>query len=298
MHIDSIALKAQKRLNLMMPLKFKLDRRSLEVMYTSFVLPTMEYANVVWGGTYDSDLCKLEKIHVEGMRLITGATAQSNIAKLYEDTGFCSFKSRCEYSMLVMMYKMKHNMTPTYLNDLLPPENQEFIAYNLRNREDVSLVPTRLDSFKRSFLPTAIRLWNKLKIEDRHSANILSFKSNLKRANEETNVLYYYGQRWAAVHHARLRIGCSKLKYDLCFNLHVIGEPKCGCGANLEDADHFFLFCPNYDDIRVSLYESFPDKNYFDIHTILYGSQDFSEAANKEVFEAVHKYITDSKRFT
>ncbi len=49
----------------MVPLKFKLDRKSLEIMYNSFVLPTMEYANVVfWGGTYESDLSKLEKIHI------------------------------------------------------------------------------------------------------------------------------------------------------------------------------------------------------------------------------------------
>ena len=192
---------------------------------------------------------------------------------------------------------MKHNLTPTYLNDLLPPENQEFIPYNLRNREDVSLLPTRLDSFKRSFLPTATRLWNKLSIQDRHSASIASFKSNLQKSYGETNVLYCYGQCWAASHHARLRIGCSNLKYDLCFKLHVIDNPRCDCGADLEDAEHFFLYCPNYDDIRANLYESFPGINYFNIHNILYGNHDLSDIANKEVFEAVHKYITDSKRF-
>ena len=72
------------------------------------------------GGTYDSDLCKLEKIHVEGMRLITGATARSNIAKLYEDTSFCPFKTRCENAMLKMMYKIKNDLAPSYLKDLLP----------------------------------------------------------------------------------------------------------------------------------------------------------------------------------
>jgi len=48
----------------------------------------MEYANIVWGGTFDSDLVKVEKIHVEGMRLITGATIRSNIANLHNETGF------------------------------------------------------------------------------------------------------------------------------------------------------------------------------------------------------------------
>ena len=44
-------------------------------MYTSFVSSSMSYACVVWGGTYQSDLSKLEKIQADGVRLITGATS-------------------------------------------------------------------------------------------------------------------------------------------------------------------------------------------------------------------------------
>ena len=198
---------------------------------------------------------------------------------------------------MIMMYKIRHHLTPIYLNDLLPADNQEYIWYNLRNRDDISLQPTRLETFKRSFMPTVTRLWNKLPINHRCAPTLTSFKSNLRKSHGETNILYYYGQRWPAVHHARLRIGCSKLKYDLCFNLHVIDDPRCNCGADIEDAEHFFLFCPNFNDIRVTLYASFPDINYINIHTILYEYQDLSEDDNKAVFEAVQKFITDSERF-
>ena len=54
----------------MVPLKFKLDRKSLEVMYNAFVLPIMEYGNVVSGGSYDSDIAKLEHIHVKRWDLL------------------------------------------------------------------------------------------------------------------------------------------------------------------------------------------------------------------------------------
>ena len=136
-----------------------------------------------------------------------------------------------------------------------------------------------------------------LPINTRHAPTLESFKYTLRKSYRESNILYYYGQRWPAIHHARLRIGCSKLKYDLCFNLHVIDDPSCSCGAHIEDAEHFFLFCPNYNDIRVNSYTSFPDMNYFDISTILYGNHDLPVEANKAVFEAVHKFMIDSKRF-
>ena len=46
----------------------------------------MEYCIAVWGGTYDSNILKLERLNVEAQRLITDATARSNISNLYAET--------------------------------------------------------------------------------------------------------------------------------------------------------------------------------------------------------------------
>ena len=47
-HIDHIKAKSWFRLNIMRKLKFQLDRKLLEIMYTSFIRPLLEYSNVVW----------------------------------------------------------------------------------------------------------------------------------------------------------------------------------------------------------------------------------------------------------
>ncbi len=62
----------------------------------------MEYANVVWGGTYESDMLKLERIHIDGMRLVTGATARSNIANLYNDACTVGNLSMKDVTMLCL----------------------------------------------------------------------------------------------------------------------------------------------------------------------------------------------------
>ena len=46
-HIDCITSKAWIRINIMRKLKFILDRQSLEIIYTSFIRPVLEYADVV-----------------------------------------------------------------------------------------------------------------------------------------------------------------------------------------------------------------------------------------------------------
>ena len=66
-HIQEIAVAANKRLNLLKYFKFKLDRKTLETIFVSFIQPTLEYADCVWGGTYDIDLDILDKIQIDAM---------------------------------------------------------------------------------------------------------------------------------------------------------------------------------------------------------------------------------------
>ena len=47
-HIRRIYEKAAARLNLLRMLKYDLDRRSLLRFYTSYIRPTLEYADIVW----------------------------------------------------------------------------------------------------------------------------------------------------------------------------------------------------------------------------------------------------------
>lgn len=47
-HLEYIKSKAWNRINVMRKLKFKLDRRSLQTIYFSFIRPLLEYADVVW----------------------------------------------------------------------------------------------------------------------------------------------------------------------------------------------------------------------------------------------------------
>ena len=47
-HLDYIKSKAWTRINVMRKLKFKLDRKSLQTIYFTFIRPILEYASVVW----------------------------------------------------------------------------------------------------------------------------------------------------------------------------------------------------------------------------------------------------------
>ena len=179
----------------------------------------------------------------------------------------------------------------------MPPSNQELSNYHLRNKNDLSIVPSRIDCHKRSFFPTAVDLWNNLPLTIRLSPSLSSFKRCLQKQIRVKNPLYYYGQRWPTIHHARMHIGCSQLNFDLCRNLHVIDSPFCTCGAPLEDAFHFFFICPRFDIHRAKLRGLVEEMCPFVLDNVLFGDPNLSFKPNSVVFDAVHEFIIDTQRF-
>jgi hypothetical protein len=281
---------------MLIPLKYKLDRKTLETMYTTFVRPTMEYSIIVWGGTYDTTLSKLEQLNIKAMRIISGAIANSNITKLRNETSICSISERRDAAMLKMFYKIKNNLAPNYLHELIPPERHEIIQYALRNNTTIQPPFARLETLKRSFIPCAIKLWNSLPIATRNTNNLSQFKQLISKASNK-NILYYYGKRWSNIHHARLRMGCSGLNFDLYTNVHVVNSPICECGNGPETAQHYLMSCPNFNNQRDALRSAVVQLCDFNFDILLYGNENLEYNENCLVFDAVHKFIEDTNRF-
>ena len=117
----------------------------------------------------------------------------------------------------------------------------------------------------------------------------------LNQGNIKIPNYYYYGSRFNNIHHVRIRNKCSALNFHLFIN-HVKDSAMCSCSEGIEDAEHIFLKCKNYDDERnVLLHElsSYDNK----LETLLFGKNDLSYNDNVSIFRAVHTFIHDSKRF-
>ena len=108
-HIEHIKEKAWQRLNVMRRLKFILDRKSLETIYTSFIRPVLEYGDTVWDNCTLYEKRELDKIQNEAARIATGATAPVSIQVLYDEVGWETFQTSRTY--LSCLYFSKCNTT-------------------------------------------------------------------------------------------------------------------------------------------------------------------------------------------
>ena len=120
-HIADITSKTWKRINVFRSLMFKLDRKTLETIYFSFIRPTLEYSDVVWDNCNCDEKYRIEQIQIEAALIVTGATRSCSRSKLLEDTGWISLEKRRYNHRLLTFFKMLKKDVPLYLKDLVPP---------------------------------------------------------------------------------------------------------------------------------------------------------------------------------
>ena len=298
-HIYNVLKSASKVLGIMRSLKFKVSRKSLNTIYVTHLRPIIEYACVVWDGCalYEKEL--LDKIQHEAARIVSGLTRSVSLSNLYNEVKWPSLDIRRQYIKLINMYKIHNGHSPTYLANLLPPTVQQQSSRSLRNGDDYVIVSRRTHLYSRSFLPSAIDLWNSLDINIRNSNTISHFKSNLKRvffASEKIPQYFFTGNRKSSIIHARLRNNCSDLNSDL-FQNHLTTSPVCSCGMEIENASHYFFKCSKYHIQRLLLFNALRSFHPLKSDTLLHGKQSLNDEENGIIFTEVQRFISATKRF-
>ena len=284
-HINYIKEKAWNRINTMRKLKFQLHRKSLEIIYTSFIRPILEYGNEIWDNCTQYEKDDLEKIQTEAARIATGATKLVSIENLYSEIGWDTLDIRRKKQKLTLFYKMVNNLTPNYLSSLIPSSVTEASNYNLRNPHDIRTVNARTSQNFSSFLPSTIREWNTLPESQRNSSTITSFKYQLNQPNSYIPKFYYVGERRVQILHTRLRTKCNSLNYYI-FTKNLTDSPLCRCGS-VENTEHYLLQYRLYRQPRTEMLNSISQVCHVTLDVLLFGDSSMSNEANTTIFLSV-----------
>lgn len=292
-HIREITSKAWRRINILRKLKFDLDRKTLSVIYTSFIRPLLEYGDIIWDNLTLRESEEIEKIQIEACRIITGATKSCSKSKVLVESGLEPLSKRRYKHRLTTFYKMIHHSTPPYLYLLIPQSNFQVNQRNLRSKNDIQNLAYNSNLYGNSFLPATIRDWNALPDNIKAQPSLNSFKYSLDQDLSKIPPYFYIGERYLQVMHTRLRLQCSSLNADLHAN-HISLDDKCTCGER-ETAEHYLLNCSKYSNIRHNTINKITVNVNIDI--LLKGCPLYSDEVNSEIFKLVQKYIHDSNRF-
>ena len=168
-HIDYLCSVITSRITHLKQLSFYVPENIQKLFYQSHILSLIDYGFNSWGSTSVTKFERINKLQKRAARIILKADFTTPLADMFQRLGWMSVKRRIDYNKSVMTYKALHNLTPSYISDLLTPKAQ-INNRTLRSSEDGSLAqPKARTAFYTgsftfstpkllSILPTAVKL--------------------------------------------------------------------------------------------------------------------------------------------
>ena len=166
-HIRSRINKAAPALNMLIRNSRQTPRQVKENIYRSFIRPVLEYGCTVYDNCPAVLSHLIERTQRQAALACTGAYRDTSHVTLLNELGWPTLSKRRDYYKLCQLYKLVNNISPSYLIEYLPINVEH--DYGLRNNNDIRLPHTRTLSYRNSFFPSAIRLWNGTNMGTRNS---------------------------------------------------------------------------------------------------------------------------------
>ena len=314
-HIRDRCNVAMKRVTLLKRLALKVPRSTKLTIYTAFIRPILEYGSVVFDNCTSELSEEIENVQRQAVLSITGAYVNTSHISLLAEVGLCRLSQRRTMAKLVLLFKIVNGLVPSYLRTLL---TKAHICDSKTRNEGYIKLPTddrsllRKNYFLKSFIPSTVNLWNKLKPSVRAIHEIDTFKTAITKIYSPCVLYkpYLWGFSKGFVNLSRIRMGLSALNAQRK-KYHFINDSSCpNCGARHESPDHFLLLCPAYHAARVDMVNELlkvpqiqiepklqePHKNKtFLTKTFLKGTE--NEVLDIRLFSIIASYIEKTNRF-
>ena len=155
---------------------------------------------------------------------------------------------------------------------------------------------TRLGSYESSFMPSTLKLWNQLDVNIRNCESLSQFKKCIRIIPPKISDHLSIGERKYNVFLIRIRHNCSSLHNDL-FGVNIIVSPRCDCGADIENADHYFFDCIRFHTSRNKPLLTLNFIQGISSDLLVNGSSDYDYDTNELIISATLKILKESGRF-
>jgi hypothetical protein len=159
-------------------------------------------------------------LQLDAARIVSSLPIFTKTDKLYSETGWTTLSSRRHNRKLQLFYNIKNRHAPNYLRELIPPTVQSTTTYPLGNGSDLIIPFCRLSITTESFIPSTLKLWNRLGQSDRNLDTLTKFKKAIRKEQSDNakriQKHFYYGPRKLNIILTQLRNSYSfqsKLRY-------------------------------------------------------------------------------------
>ena len=159
-NVDNVVPKAQRTLNLLRRNLWGCSQQTKDVAYKTLVRPVLEYAGAAWDPFQGNHIAGLEKIQRRAARFVTGRhSREDSVTQMMSELHWRSLQERRLTSRLCMMFKTVNGYaacTLPYDATSVPPTTRT------SHQQQYSVPPSRGNTYKFSYFPRTLRVWNLL----------------------------------------------------------------------------------------------------------------------------------------
>ena len=167
-HIELICSKISRNVGLLYRISLSCPKFIVRRLYYAFILPYMNYCNIIWGGAAKVHLDKLLKLQKRAVRIITGSSYLEHTAPLFKQLEFLKIDEIYRFSCCIHVFKNR-NLFQSNSN-----------VYNTRRAGVIKVTFQRLSVCQRSIHFDAAKLFNQLPLEVTQVMKIGIFKRKVK----------------------------------------------------------------------------------------------------------------------
>ena len=144
--------------------------------YKSYIQPHIDFCNIVWGSSSESNKLKLFKLQKRVCRVILDYNVH-DVSEAMKSLKIMSIYDRLYLRKAKFMFKIYNNVTATYISEHFTLRNNVNTSINLRSTSAGCFIPPkpRTEYFKHSMRYSRSLVWNSLPEEVRSAQTIDTF---------------------------------------------------------------------------------------------------------------------------
>ena len=173
-HIHQITKKANNMLGFLKRNLYKASSKTKTTAYNTLVRSKLEYCSTVWSPYRQGQIHKVEMVQRRAARFVTQRYRNtSSVSDMLQELGWDSLEERRKQAQLTMLYKIINEIIDIPKERYLTPLATKTRATHSKRLKRYS---PSTDTFKYSFFPRTIPLWNTLPATVAEAPSLASFK--------------------------------------------------------------------------------------------------------------------------